>query len=169
MDDAPVVREMRTLVGELTEDEAALVRTLTPADLAGAAKVDHLLDLVDLLSTIRSDEAMAEYVYAIAPSVGRHHRDPAPGGTGHHRVRAPHSSAACRPRLTGRSQRCAVAVAAITADAGSVDRSAAGSVEQADAGEPEARCVHLGRRGQVELVAPQACQRVLAGPLHDAR
>ena len=29
--------------------------------------VEHLFDLVDLLATIRSDEAMAEYVYAIAP------------------------------------------------------------------------------------------------------
>ena len=29
--------------------------------------VEHLFDLVDLLATIRGDEAMAEYVYAIAP------------------------------------------------------------------------------------------------------
>ena len=29
--------------------------------------VEHLFDLVDLLATIRHDEAMAEYVYAIAP------------------------------------------------------------------------------------------------------
>jgi hypothetical protein len=58
---------MRALVGELTEDEAALVRTLTPADLVEAAKVEHLFDLVDLLATIRDDEAVAEYVYAIAP------------------------------------------------------------------------------------------------------
>ena len=28
---------------------------------------EHLFDLVDLLATIRDDEAMAEYVYAIAP------------------------------------------------------------------------------------------------------
>ena len=28
---------------------------------------EHLFDLVDLLTTIRFDEAMAEYVYAIAP------------------------------------------------------------------------------------------------------
>ena len=67
LDDGSVVRDIRALVGELTEDEAALVRTLTPADLAEAAKVEHLFDLVDLLATIRYDEAMAEYVYAIAP------------------------------------------------------------------------------------------------------
>ncbi len=35
MDDAPVVRDMRSRVGELTDDEAALVRTLTPASLTG--------------------------------------------------------------------------------------------------------------------------------------
>jgi hypothetical protein len=29
--------------------------------------VEHRLDLVNLLTTIREDEAMAEYVYAIAP------------------------------------------------------------------------------------------------------
>jgi hypothetical protein len=67
MDDVSVVRDIRALVGELTEDEAALVRTLTPADLAEEAKVEHLFDLVDLLATIRDDEAVAEYVYAIAP------------------------------------------------------------------------------------------------------
>ena len=67
LDDAPVVGAIRGLVGELTEDEAALVRTLTPADLAETAMVEHLFDLVDLLATIRYDEAVAEYVYAIAP------------------------------------------------------------------------------------------------------
>ena len=67
LDDAAVVREIKGLVGELTDDEAALVRTLTPPDMARAAMVEHLFDLVDLLSTIRYDEAMAEYVYAIAP------------------------------------------------------------------------------------------------------
>ncbi len=67
MDEAAVVRGIRELVGELTDDEAALVRTLTPADLTEAAMADHLFDLVDLLTTIRFEEAMAEYVYAIAP------------------------------------------------------------------------------------------------------
>jgi hypothetical protein len=67
LDDAPVVREVRGLVGELTDDESALVRTLTPPDLAGTATVEHLFDLADLLATIRSDEAMADYVFAIAP------------------------------------------------------------------------------------------------------
>ena len=67
MDDAPVVKLVTGLIGELTEDETALVRTLTPADEARSATMEHLFDLVDLLSTIRYDEAMAEYVYAIAP------------------------------------------------------------------------------------------------------
>jgi hypothetical protein len=66
-DDAPVVGDIRGLVGELTDDEAALVRTLTPADLAETATIEHVFDLVDLLATIRYDEALAEYVYAIAP------------------------------------------------------------------------------------------------------
>ena len=67
LDDEPVVGEIRGHVGELTEDETALVRTLTPADLADTAKVEHVFDLVDLLTTIRSDEGLADYVYAIAP------------------------------------------------------------------------------------------------------
>ncbi len=66
MDGATVV-QVRELIGTLSDDEAALVRTLTPADLTEAARVEHLFDLVDLLRTIRDDEAMAEYVYAIAP------------------------------------------------------------------------------------------------------
>ena len=65
-DDA-VVRDMRELVGTLTDDEAALVCTLTPSGPPEAAKVEHLFDLVDLLATIRDDDAMADYVYAIAP------------------------------------------------------------------------------------------------------
>jgi hypothetical protein len=65
--DGTVVVQVRGLVGTLSDDEAALVRTLTPADLSEAARIEHLFDLVDLLRTIRDDEAMAEYVYAIAP------------------------------------------------------------------------------------------------------
>ncbi len=68
LDEAPLVREIQGLVGELTEDETALVRTLAPSELSRTAAVEHLFDLVDLLATIRSDEAVAEYVYAIAPS-----------------------------------------------------------------------------------------------------
>jgi hypothetical protein len=68
MGGAEVVRDIRALVGELTDDEAALVRTLTPADMTEATKVEHLFELVDVLSTIRYDEAVAEYVYAIAPA-----------------------------------------------------------------------------------------------------
>jgi hypothetical protein len=70
MDDVLVVREIQTLVGALTDDETALVRTLTPADIeesAETAQVQHLADLIDLFATIRSDETMADYVYAIAP------------------------------------------------------------------------------------------------------
>jgi hypothetical protein len=67
MGDAPVVRDIKELVGELTDDEVALVCTLTPSEMDRSAMVEHLFDLVDLLATIRHDEAMAEYVYAIAP------------------------------------------------------------------------------------------------------
>ena len=67
MDEAAVVRDVRAQVGRLTDDEVALVRTLTPADLAETARAEHLYDLVDLVTTVRDDEAMAEYVYAIAP------------------------------------------------------------------------------------------------------
>ncbi len=67
IDGAPVVHEVQALIGDLTDDEAALVRTLTPPELAEAGMVEHLFELVDLLATIRYDEAMADYVYAIAP------------------------------------------------------------------------------------------------------
>ena len=67
MEQAGIVGEIAARFGSLTEDEAALVRTLSPMDQPETAKVEHLLDLVDLLSTVREDEAMAEYVYAIAP------------------------------------------------------------------------------------------------------
>ncbi len=67
MDQTRISREISERIGSLTDDEAALVRTLSPADQPETAKVEHLLDLVDLLTTIREDEAMAEYVYAIAP------------------------------------------------------------------------------------------------------
>jgi hypothetical protein len=71
MDTTEVVHDVREMVGELTDDEAALVRTLTPADeadLPEAARAEHLLDLVELVKTVREDEAMAEYVFAIAPA-----------------------------------------------------------------------------------------------------
>jgi hypothetical protein len=67
LDEAPIVREIQGLVGPLSDDEAALVRTLTPADLSGTETIQHLFDLVDLLATVRADEAMADYIYAIAP------------------------------------------------------------------------------------------------------
>lgn len=66
-DEAPVVRELQGLIGPLTDDEAALVRVLTPADLSSTGTVQHMFQLVDLLTTVRTDEAMADYVYAIAP------------------------------------------------------------------------------------------------------
>ena len=67
IDEAPIVREIQGLIGPLTGDEAALVRALTPADLSSTDMVQHLFQLVDLLTTVRADEAMADYVYAIAP------------------------------------------------------------------------------------------------------
>ena len=68
MDDAPIVREMRALSGELSDDETALVRVLTPAGLSGKRLAEHRMELLDLLETIRSDEVVADYVYAIAPT-----------------------------------------------------------------------------------------------------
>jgi hypothetical protein len=67
MDQTAVIESVEERVGGLSDDEVALVRTLTPADLAETAGVEHLKDLVDVLTTVREDEAMAEYVYAIAP------------------------------------------------------------------------------------------------------
>jgi hypothetical protein len=67
LDDAPIVREVRGLVGELTGDEAALVRALTPPELSRTMDIEHLFDLVDLLARIRADDAVADYVYAVAP------------------------------------------------------------------------------------------------------
>jgi hypothetical protein len=67
MDRTGIVADMTARIGALTDDEVALVRTLSPAEQPETAKVEHRLDLVDLLTTIRENEAMAEYVYAIAP------------------------------------------------------------------------------------------------------
>ena len=67
LDEAPIVREIRGLIGPLSQDEAALVRALTPADLSWSDTIQHLFDLADLLATVRADEAMADYIYAIAP------------------------------------------------------------------------------------------------------
>jgi hypothetical protein len=67
LDEAPIVREIGGLIGPLSDDEAALVRTLTPADLSCTDTIQHLFRIVDLLATVRGDEAMADYVYAIAP------------------------------------------------------------------------------------------------------
>jgi hypothetical protein len=67
LDDTSVLSEVRGLIGELTDDEVALVRTLTPEELTEIEMVGHLFDLVDLLATIRYDEALGDYVYAIAP------------------------------------------------------------------------------------------------------
>jgi hypothetical protein len=68
LDDAPIVREVCGLVGDLSDDEAALVRALTPPDLARAITVEHLFDLVDLVARVRADDAVADYIYAIAPT-----------------------------------------------------------------------------------------------------
>jgi hypothetical protein len=67
LDEAPVVREVARLAGPLTGDEAALVRTLTPAGLSTRDAGAHHVELVALLSAIRADEALSDYVYAIAP------------------------------------------------------------------------------------------------------
>jgi hypothetical protein len=67
LNEAPIVREVGGLVGALSEDEAALVRTLTPPELAHPVTVEHRFDLVDLVSKVRSDESVADYVYAFAP------------------------------------------------------------------------------------------------------
>ena len=67
LDEAPIVREMRGLIGPLSDDESALVRALTPSDLSCTEMVQHMFDLVDLLATVRTEEEMADYVYAIAP------------------------------------------------------------------------------------------------------
>jgi hypothetical protein len=68
MDDAPVVRAVRRRIGEVTQDEAALVRTLTPARFKGVTETAHLKELTDLIFTVRAEEAMGDYVYAIAPT-----------------------------------------------------------------------------------------------------
>jgi hypothetical protein len=68
LNEAPIVREVRGLVGDLSDDEAALVRTLTPPALAHRVRVEHLFDLVDLVARVRSDESVADYVYAFAPA-----------------------------------------------------------------------------------------------------
>jgi hypothetical protein len=68
---AVLLRDVTERVGRLNDDEAALVRTLLPAgqaELTERARDEHLLDFVELLTTIRRDEAIAEYVYAIAPA-----------------------------------------------------------------------------------------------------
>jgi hypothetical protein len=68
LDEAPVVREVGRQTGGLSEDEAALVRTLTPARLEGREMTAHQCELVALLRVIRGDEALSDYVYAIAPN-----------------------------------------------------------------------------------------------------
>ena len=67
LDEAPLVREVGRLAGGLTGDEAALVRTLTPARLSAQDLAVHQAELVAVLAVIRADESLADYVYAIAP------------------------------------------------------------------------------------------------------
>jgi hypothetical protein len=68
LDEAPAVREVARMVGGLSADEGALVRMLTPARLSASDIVVHRARVVRLLETIRADEALSDYVYAIAPS-----------------------------------------------------------------------------------------------------
>jgi hypothetical protein len=44
-----------------------LVRALTPADLSCTGMVQHMFQLADLVATVRRNEEMADYIYAIAP------------------------------------------------------------------------------------------------------
>jgi hypothetical protein len=67
LNDAAIVREVGGFVGELNDDEAALVRALTPPDLVRDTTVEHLCDLVDLIARVRADESVADYIYAVAP------------------------------------------------------------------------------------------------------
>ena len=60
LNDAAIVREVRRLVGELNDDEAALVRALTPRELARNITEEHLFDLVDLVAMMRTDEYVAD-------------------------------------------------------------------------------------------------------------
>jgi hypothetical protein len=60
--------EVRALIGELSDDEVALVRALTPTEIGPATSEDHVSELVDVIAIVRGDEEMAEYLYAIAPS-----------------------------------------------------------------------------------------------------
>ena len=147
LDDAPIVREIGGLIGPLSDDEAALVRTLTPADLSSTETIQHLFRIVDLLATVRSDEAMADYVYAIAPEWD---------GSIELLVLAGRLSTAVeRYELTPRRVRRG-------------GRGAPGSVHQADARQPQAGRVDFGGRGQIELVGPEAGERVVALALDHA-
>jgi hypothetical protein len=65
--DTDVVEQVHGLVGRLSGDEVALVHSVTPPGQVADPSMEHLFELVDLLSTIRRDEAVAEYVFAIAP------------------------------------------------------------------------------------------------------
>ena len=104
MDEAAVIRDVAERVGRLTDDEVALVRTLTPADLAETARAEHLKDLVDLLTTVRDDEAMAEYVYAIAPD-GTARSRRSSSGVGSPRPSHASSSRAAAPSRSAASHR----------------------------------------------------------------
>jgi hypothetical protein len=67
LDDAPVVRAVRHRLGEISPDEAALVRTFSPARVNDSNETADLVALTDLIATIRADESLGDYVYAIAP------------------------------------------------------------------------------------------------------
>lgn len=67
LDEAPVVRDVARQAGGLSEDEAALVRTLTPPRLNAPDMRAHQTELVAVLMAMRADDALADYVYAIGP------------------------------------------------------------------------------------------------------
>ena len=68
IDKGPVAAELGRLVGELSDDEAALVRILTPTGLGRIERAEHIFDLVELIEVIRQDDAVADYVFGVAPT-----------------------------------------------------------------------------------------------------
>ena len=80
MDDVSVVRDIRALVGGLSEDEVALVRMLTPARPGRDGRTEHLMDLVDLLDDDPRGRGHGRVRLRHRPGLGRHHRDAAARG-----------------------------------------------------------------------------------------
>ena len=86
--------QVRELAGGLTDDEAALVRMLTPADLNVLALAEHKFDLVELLETIRERRGDGRLRLRHRAGLGRHHRVAAARGQGDDHVHQPPARAA---------------------------------------------------------------------------